>query len=100
MKRKLFWWVLAIGLLILTVLALMVVENRSQDLRSRVGPPFSAVDLCYRPQDVITTQRVYDRVTATHIQFVPTNKPCTPLNFPTESGLVYVRLQWRARCPQ
>ena len=39
MKRKLFWWVLAIGLLVLTMLALKVVEGRGQDLVPRVYLP-------------------------------------------------------------
>lgn len=39
MKRKLFWWVLAIGLLVLAMLAMKVVEGRSQDLVPRAYLP-------------------------------------------------------------
>jgi len=39
MKRKLFWWVLAIGLLVLTMLALAIVESRGQDLVPRAYLP-------------------------------------------------------------
>jgi len=38
-KRKLFWWVLAIGLLVLAMLAMKVVEGRSQDLVPRAYLP-------------------------------------------------------------
>jgi len=41
-KHRLFGWVLAIGLLVLTVLALMAVEGRGQDLDHRVYLPVVA----------------------------------------------------------
>ena len=56
--------------------------------------PFSVVDQCYRPQDVLSVERFYDQATDTWIQFVPTDQFCTPLNFPDEVGIKYVRLQW------
>jgi len=87
-RHKVLGWILAIGLLAWTLLALMVAEGRGQNMISKV-------ELCYRPQDVRTTRRIYDQATDTHIQFVPTNGQCIPLNFPNESGRMYVRLQWR-----
>ena len=57
--------------------------------------PMSRVELCYRPQDVLSIERFYDRATDTYIQFVPTNARCEPLNFPQEPGVQFVRLQWR-----
>ena len=60
-----------------------------------VGVPFSIQDLCYRPQDVMTTERLYDVATDTWIQHIPTNQVCDPLNYPGQVGVVYIRLQWR-----
>ena len=57
--------------------------------------PMSKVELCYRPQDVLSTERVYDQATGTWIQFVPTGQQCSPLDFPQEAGIKYIRLQWR-----
>ena len=87
MKRKLFWWVLAIGLLVLTMLALKVVEGRA-------SRPFSIIDLCYRPRDVRSIARFHDVATDTLIQFIPTSLHCMPLNFPEDKGTIYIRLQW------
>ena len=99
MKRKLFWWVLAIGLLVLTVLALMVVEERSKTVNTSPGCYLmSEVELCYRPQDVLSTRCIYDRANNTYLRFIPSETTCTSLNHPGEPGILYTRMQWTSTC--
>ena len=59
--------------------------------------PMSRVDLCYRPKDIMTTERVYDQATDTYIQYRPSTTECVPLNFPEDRGILYTRLQWRIK---
>ena len=99
MKRKLFWWVLAIGLFVLTVLALMIVEGRSKMVNTPPGCYLmSEVELCYRPQDVLSTRCIYDGANDTYLRFVIRETTCAPLNHPDEMGFVYTRVQWTSAC--
>jgi len=54
---------------------------------------FSKVDLCIRPKDVLSTERVYDQATGTYIQYRP-GPACVPFYAPEDSGILYTRLQW------
>lgn len=58
----------------------------------------SKVELCYRPQDVLSTRCVYDGANDTFLRFVPSETACTPLDYPNDAGIVYTRLQWTAGC--
>ena len=60
-----------------------------------VGPmPFSRVEQCLRPADVMTTARIFDPANGTWIQYFPTEEACDPL-YAGGLGLIYIRLQWR-----
>jgi hypothetical protein len=57
-------------------------------------PPFSVEEQCIQPEDVLTTDRVYDETTNTYIQYEPTEETCIPPGETKEIGLVYIRKQW------
>lgn len=57
--------------------------------------PFSSVDQCLRPEDVMTTEIVYDLATDTYIRYRPINETCIPLYALDDNGIVYVREQWK-----
>lgn len=80
MKRKLFWGVLAIGLLVLTVLAMVVVESRGQDVVPRVYIPLVMREYAPTPMPVPTA------VPTPVPTLVPTAIP-TPIATPSQCVL-------------
>lgn len=103
-KRKLLWGLLAVMWLLVVVIVLWVLEERERmilDYQQRKVSGcwlVSEVELCYRPQDVLSTECVYDRANNSYLRFVPSETTCVSLSHPDELGIIYTRLQWTSTC--
>jgi len=94
-------WALIILAVVLVVMmiVLWVLEERSKMIDALSGCYLmSEVELCYRPQDVLSLRCIYDGANDTYLRFVPSGTTCVPLNYPDELGVVYTRLQWTSAC--
>lgn len=102
--KRALWWLVLVVVLVLALCALCTVRKPSVHAEEFEEGPLigcrliSETEHCLRPQDVMTTECVYDGANDTYLYYKPSSIPCAPLYAPGDVGVLYTRRQWTSAC--